>query len=71
MGLRSIAFHDRDVAGEPRFRRQQIVEVRIELVRRGVVADVKDLSLRVEEQLEVHPADFLICDRGEREQLRS
>ncbi len=54
MGLRHVAFYDRNVAGETRFRCQKIVDVHIDLVDRDIEPDVKEFAGVVEEQSEVH-----------------
>ena len=64
-----VALDDRDIAREPRLRRQEVVVVQVELVAGGVVADVKELPFAVVEELEVHLADLVVGAHGERLEL--
>ena len=62
--LGDVAFGDRDEAGEPRFRRQQIVERGVQTARAlrvgEAIADREDSATTIVQKLEPHP----VCEGG-------
>ena len=55
--LRHIAACDGDQAGDARFRSHQVVVIGIELAGLDVVANVKDMSLRIVQEAKGHGLD--------------
>ncbi len=49
-----IAFRNRDEARKPRFGREQIVEIGVEISVRAAIADGKKLAVRIEQEFEIH-----------------
>ena len=65
---RHVAFRDREQAREPRFRRQQVVAVRVEAVVGQRIADRQQLAFRIEQEREVHAERHRARPLGERPQ---
>ena len=59
-----VTLGDRDEAGEPRFRGEQIVAPMIEAAFRDAVAKREDLARGIEEEAELHPVEELLRDQG-------
>ena len=57
VALRHIPFGNRNQAGNPGFRSQQIVVTRVEPFGAGGVADVEQLAMLIEQKAKIHCSD--------------
>ena len=61
-----VALGDGEVAGEAGFGRQEVVVVGVDAVGTGVVADVEEALLAIEQEAEVHREGQRLGPRGDR-----